>query len=100
MTYQEIVEKWNEQADGANQWDDLSEDEKIEFAFKVGENKPEVQITPENIRIILGAAGFKVDNKSDAEVMVIISSHLREFAAMREAVRGVLVFAKNFGHEA
>jgi hypothetical protein len=32
MTYPEIIEKWNAQADEYNQWDNLSEEEKIEFA--------------------------------------------------------------------
>lgn len=31
-TYQEIVAAWNAQADEHNQWDDLGEDEKIEWA--------------------------------------------------------------------
>ena len=38
MTYQEIVSEWNEQSDGYNQWDNLGEDEKIEFAYKLGEH--------------------------------------------------------------
>ena len=33
-TYQEIVASWNAQADEYNQWDDLGEDEKIEWAVK------------------------------------------------------------------
>lgn len=34
--YKEIVAKWNTIADKHNKWDMLGEDEKIEFAFKLG----------------------------------------------------------------
>lgn len=33
MTYDEIKAAWNAQADKYNQWDDISEVEKIEWAF-------------------------------------------------------------------
>lgn len=33
MEYKDIVKMWNSQADENNQWDDLVEDEKIEFAY-------------------------------------------------------------------
>lgn len=36
MSYVEIVKEWNEIADGYNQWSVLGEDEKIEFAFRLG----------------------------------------------------------------
>jgi hypothetical protein len=36
MRYIEIVKEWNEIADGYNQWDVLGEDEKVEFAFRLG----------------------------------------------------------------
>jgi len=39
MTYLEIVKAWNDLADDMNQWDALGEDEKIEFAFKLGLSK-------------------------------------------------------------
>jgi hypothetical protein len=35
MTLLEIIEKWNEGYDEYNGWDELSEDEKAEFAYKL-----------------------------------------------------------------
>lgn len=35
MNYDDAVKKWNSQADHLNQWPNLGEDEKIEFALKV-----------------------------------------------------------------
>ena len=34
-TYQQVVASWNAQADEHNQWGDLGEDEKIEWAFSL-----------------------------------------------------------------
>ncbi|MCK9370071.1 hypothetical protein M0R04_09225 [Candidatus Dojkabacteria bacterium] len=34
--YDEIVTRWNKQADEFNQWDNLSIDEKVEFAYQCG----------------------------------------------------------------
>ena len=39
MTYKEIKELWNKQADEFNQWDQSSEEEKIDFAYECGFNK-------------------------------------------------------------
>lgn len=36
MTYQMIKEKWNKEADKYNQWDNLSEEEKIEWTYELG----------------------------------------------------------------
>ena len=36
MNYKQIIEAWNAQADEYNQWDDLGEDEKVEFAARAG----------------------------------------------------------------
>ena len=33
MKYEEVIAEWNAQADGANDWTALGEDEKIEFAI-------------------------------------------------------------------
>lgn len=35
--YQQVIAAWNAQADEYNQWDDLGEDEKIEWALKCGD---------------------------------------------------------------
>ena len=35
MTYDEIKTAWDVQADEHNQWDSLSEDEKVEWAFSL-----------------------------------------------------------------
>lgn len=34
MTYDQVVAAWNAQADKHNQWEELGEDEKIEWALK------------------------------------------------------------------
>lgn len=39
MTYNEIKAAWNAQADEHNQWDELGEDEKIEWAFAFATTK-------------------------------------------------------------
>ena len=39
MTYEEIKDAWNAQADEHNQWDDLGEDEKIEWAASIAAAK-------------------------------------------------------------
>ena len=39
-TYQQIVASWNAQADEYNQWDDLGEDEKIEWAMACAKAAP------------------------------------------------------------
>lgn len=39
MNLQKIIEVWNKQADEYNQWPDLGEDEKVEFAFRLGVSK-------------------------------------------------------------
>lgn len=36
MPVQQIIKKWNESADELNQWDSLSCDEQLEFAFVFG----------------------------------------------------------------
>lgn len=36
ITHTEIIARWNAQADEHNQWDELGEDEKIEWAFACG----------------------------------------------------------------
>ena len=36
MNSKEIIKKWNDAADEFNQWDLLSEDERIEFIFNLG----------------------------------------------------------------
>jgi len=59
-----------------------------------------LKITGDNIRALFRVAGFAVDGKTDTEVIEMISDHLREFAAMKDAVRLVLSFAKRYGHEA
>ena len=39
LTYERIVAAWNTQADDYNQWDDLGEDEKIEWAVECAQTK-------------------------------------------------------------
>jgi hypothetical protein len=34
--YATIVKEWNDNVDGYNQWEALSEDEKVEFAYSLG----------------------------------------------------------------
>lgn len=35
MDINNVIDAWNEQADGFNQWDDLGADEQVEFALKL-----------------------------------------------------------------
>ena len=35
MNRQEIIDSWNAQADEYNQWDDLGEDEKLDWAMQM-----------------------------------------------------------------
>jgi len=65
MTYNEIVQAWNEQADEFNYWENLGEDEKIEFCIKVVEKRMDIQCD-KHYRNGFGAgwnAGFVQDNK-------------------------------------
>jgi hypothetical protein len=39
MNLKKIIDVWNKQADEYNQWPDLGEDEKVEFAFRLGVSK-------------------------------------------------------------
>ena len=36
MTYDEIIKKWNAEADEYNQWTELDTQEKVEFGFLCG----------------------------------------------------------------
>jgi hypothetical protein len=38
ITLLQIIERWNEDADEYNCWDELSEEEKVEFAYELGYN--------------------------------------------------------------
>ena len=43
--YQDIVRKWNDDADEYNQWGELDECEKIEFAYLCGVQWPALRQT-------------------------------------------------------
>lgn len=45
MNRQEIIDSWNAQADEYNQWDDLGEDEKLEWAMQM-EREAIIQLVP------------------------------------------------------
>ncbi len=36
VTLENIIDKWNENADEYNCWDELDEHEKVEFAYELG----------------------------------------------------------------
>jgi len=36
MTLEDIKRAWNDNADEFNQWNELGEDEKVEFAYSIG----------------------------------------------------------------
>jgi hypothetical protein len=36
MDYNDIVDKWNDEADNSNQWDSLDLEEKVEYSYKLG----------------------------------------------------------------
>ena len=43
MNYKDIVTEWNKKADIHNQWEDLGEDEKVEFAFSCGRREESIE---------------------------------------------------------
>jgi len=59
-----------------------------------------IEINSKNIRLVMSISGLDVKDKTDEEVLNLLVSHFREFAAMKDAVRLVLIFAKNYGHTA
>jgi len=58
----------------------------------------DMTITSQNIRLILGGHGWKIDDLPDHVVLNMLSQHLREYAAMENAVWQVLRFAQTYGH--
>lgn len=55
MNYDEIITRWNAQADEHNQWDELGEDEKIELAFACGTSAVPAQPTRQELEAQLSA---------------------------------------------
>ena len=60
----------------------------------------DLTITSENIRLILGGYGWKIDDLPDYVVLDMLAQHLREYEAMKNAVWQVLRFAKTYDHKA
>ena len=68
-TYQQVIAAWNAQADGHNQWSELGEDEKVEWAVVCAKTTPPAVVEPltkeQRRRIVLTA-----DTVSEAIDMV------------------------------
>jgi len=45
MEHEDIVAAWNAQTDKFNQWDNLSEEEKVEFAAECGHKAQATKVT-------------------------------------------------------
>ena len=45
-TYQQVIAAWNAQADGHNQWSELGEDEKVEWAVVCAKTTPPAVVEP------------------------------------------------------
>lgn len=60
LSYRHVVEAWNAQADEHNQWDNLGEDEKIEWAVKFAQAAPAAVAGPSEAVAYLdiGAGGY------------------------------------------
>lgn len=88
MTPQQIIDAWNAQADAYNQWYELSEDEKLTWAFKCASAKPEQKpmgwITYESTRRLLrggnikGAVPIHAKKSATAEIPVYITPPQQE----------------------
>lgn len=50
MTYDQVVAAWNAQADETNQWDELGEDEKIDWALKCADHFRDATKMPQDAR--------------------------------------------------
>ncbi len=55
ITHTEIIARWNAQADEHNQWDELGEDEKLEWAFACGTSAVPAQPTRQELEAQLSA---------------------------------------------
>ena len=53
-TYQQVIAAWNAQADGHNQWSELGEDEKVEWAVVCAKTTPPAVVEPLTDEQIVG----------------------------------------------
>lgn len=60
-TYQQIVASWNAQADEHNQWGDLGDDEKIEWAVACAKAAPPAVVEPLTNEQVAVACGWAAD---------------------------------------
>ena len=63
-TYQQVIAAWNAQADEHNQWSELGEDEKVEWAVACAKTTPPAVVDPltdEQIESRIGGAPRKGD---------------------------------------
>ena len=68
MTYDEIKAAWNAQADEHNQWDDLGEEEKIEWAASISAAKaPRVPLSKSEVDGLLESAGYLYNGNTRAD---------------------------------
>ena len=66
-TYQQIVASWNARADHGNQWDDLGEDEKIEWAMACAKSTPPTTGEPRWYMVNKRGMAMLCADREDAE---------------------------------
>lgn len=66
-TYQQIVASWNARADHGNQWDDLGEDEKIEWAVACAKAAPPTTGEPRWYMVNKSGMATLCADREDAE---------------------------------
>lgn len=80
MKHADIVKKWNAQADGLNQWCDLDEGEKIEFALATQSEACAALIEAEHV-------GVSVDDDCETASDAAYNRALRHSSmSIREAI--------------
>jgi hypothetical protein len=93
MKHADIVKKWNALADGANQWSDLDEAEKIEFALSVQSEFCAAMVEAEHV-------GKSVNDDCDTTADAGYNRALRHSsAAIRAAIPDIWKEALDEGRE-
>lgn len=80
-TYQQVIAAWNAQADGHNQWSELGEDEKVEWAVVCAKTTPPAVVEPLTDEQIVGVMHSIPINAAP--------SHHIAFARAIEAAHGI-----------
>lgn len=79
ITHTEIIARWNAQADEHNQWDELGEDEKVEWAFSCGASAVPARPTRQEL---------EAASETDEEILSMADAIIMQRAAdARDAAR-------------